>query len=81
MIVEVRLFAAAREAVGDQKIHVHVDDDATVADLRAELVHRFPELAPWAPHLLFAVDRQLASDGQQLTNDVEIACFPPVSGG
>ena len=81
MIVQVKLFAAARQAVGNDCVAVELDDQATVAELRAQLVRQFPELATWEPHLLFAVEQQFATDQQPLAHDVEVACFPPVSGG
>ncbi len=81
MIVQVMLFAAARQSVGDDVIEVRLQDSATVRDLRCRIVQQFPSLAPWEPHLLFAVDQQFATDDRPLTENAEIACFPPVSGG
>ena len=81
MIVQVKLFAAARQAVGNDSVDVALDDQATVAELRLQLVQQFPDLATWEPHLLFAVDHQFATDQQPLADAVEVACFPPVSGG
>ncbi len=81
MIVQVKLFAAACQAVGETTAEVTLRDDATVAELRRQLVDQFPALAPLASYLLFAVDQQFATDTQRLAGSVEIACFPPVSGG
>lgn len=81
MMVQVKLFAAARQAVGEPAIEIELREPATVADLRAQLVDRYPALAPWQSHLLFAVDQQYAADTQALDAQAEVACFPPVSGG
>ncbi len=81
MIVQVKLFAAAQQAVGHPSVSVELEETGTIADLRRQLTQHFPALAPWEPHLLFAVEQQFATDAQQLSDDVEIACFPPVSGG
>ena len=81
MIVQVRLFAAARQAAGSETVHVELPAEATVADLRRRWSGKYPALATWEPHLLFAVDQQYAADEQPLTEGAEIACFPPVSGG
>ena len=81
MIVPVRLFAAARQAVGDETVHVLVDESATIGDLRRAMAQQFPALRTWEPHLLFALDQQFATDDQLLGKNREIAAFPPVSGG
>ncbi len=81
MRVTVRFFAAVREQIGQDTVQVDLPDSATVADLRAALAGRFPAVARWVPHLLFAVDRRYAADSTQLGPDAEIAGFPPVSGG
>ena len=82
MKVRVKLFAAARQQVGQDVVHVELPESATVADLRAAVGRRsFPRLQSWASHLLFAVNHQYATDDVPLTADAEIAGFPPVSGG
>ncbi len=81
MIVQVKLFAAARQAVGQETAEVPLADAASVGDLRRQLVDQWPALAPLGPYLLFAVDQQFADDDLPLAGKAEIACFPPVSGG
>jgi molybdopterin converting factor subunit 1 len=81
MRVRVKLFAAARQQVGREVVHVELPDSATVADLRARLAAEFPALQSDASLLLVAVNHQYATDDVLLTADAEIAGFPPVSGG
>ena len=81
MIVQLRLFAAARQAAGSETVHVELPAEATVADLRTALVRQVPALAAWRKHLMIAVDQQYAGDEHTLTEGAEVACFPPVSGG
>lgn len=82
MRLKVKLFAAVRDAVGQEEIEVEVPDEcADVAVLKARLLEAFPELAGLLSHVLFAVDSEYASDQTELTADSEIACIPPVSGG
>jgi molybdopterin converting factor small subunit len=79
--VTVQLFAEARRRVGRPAVSLSLPDGATVADLRAGLAARYPELLPLAPALLIAVDSRYAGDGEPLPPGAELAAFPPVSGG
>lgn len=81
MNLTVQLFAAAKDAAGSDRVSVFVAKNATVADLRTELVHRYPGLSAFNASLLIAVNSQYASADQILNPTDEIACFPPVSGG
>ncbi len=81
MIIQLKLFAAAREAAGCETVEVEVPAAATVADLRSALVRQVPALSTWRKHLLIAVNQQYAADEQTLAEGDEVACFPPVSGG
>jgi sulfur-carrier protein len=81
MKVEVRLFARARDAAGAERVSVELPKDARVGDLRAALVARCPQMAPFARNLLVAVGTEYADDATLLSPHSEIACFPPVSGG
>ena len=81
MIVRVQLFAAARESVGCPIVDVEVPEPATVGRLRHALSRQFPDLIPWSPHLLVALNRHYADEHDTIPADAEVACFPPVSGG
>ena len=81
MRVRVKLFAAARQQVGQDVVQVELPESATIADLREQLAGQFPALQSGASHLLFAVNHQYATDDVSLAADAEIAGFPPVSGG
>ena len=81
MKVEVKLFAAARQAVNQELLEVEIADHATVNDLKTELVKRFPQLNSMLDHLLVAVDAEYAEGDQVLLPETEVALIPPVSGG
>lgn len=81
MNIEVQLFARARDLAGGSPLRVELSDCATVADLRRALVHQAPELERIAPTLLIAVGGDYAPDSAPIPPHVEVACFPPVSGG
>ena len=79
--LQVSLFAVARQVVGYDSIEVRLPDDATVGQLRRELVRQVPSLGALMSHLMIAVDTEYADDGRPLRAGEEIACIPPVSGG
>ena len=82
MIVRVRLFAVARQRVGQEELQIEVPAAApTVADLRAALRERYPSLADVLPHVKVAVNSDYATDAAPLPAAAEVALIPPVSGG
>ena len=82
MIVRVRLFAVARQRVGQEELQIEVPAAApTVADLRAALLGRYPALADVLPHVKVAVNSDYATDAAPLPAAAEVALIPPVSGG
>ncbi len=81
MIVDVKLFAVAKQRVGKPTCTVELTDSTTVADLRRELSLQVPELAGVMSSMLFAVGTEYATDATVISPGDEIACIPPVSGG
>lgn len=77
----VRLFARARDLVGRGEVDIELSPGSRVADLRAALAREYPALGSLAASLLVALGTNYASDATPLEDGVEIACFPPVSGG
>ena len=81
MMIEVQLFARARDIAGQARITVALPDEATVGDLRRSLAELLPSLARLLERSALAVDNELAGDALVLTSDAEVALLPPVSGG
>jgi molybdopterin converting factor small subunit len=81
MRVRVLLFAAARQAVGNDSIEIEVPQPATIGQLRAALIATLPDLALVLDRAVFSVDAEYAGDATKIVPDAEIACIPPVSGG
>jgi molybdopterin converting factor subunit 1 len=81
MMVEVQLFARARDLTGTSRLEVALPEKATVGDLRRRLAELVPNLAPLLKRSALAVDNELAGDGEPLSPDAEVALLPPVSGG
>jgi molybdopterin synthase catalytic subunit/molybdopterin synthase sulfur carrier subunit len=81
MQIEIQLFAAAREAVGSEKIVAEVPSGAVVADLFDVVAKQFPQLAGLLPSCRLAIDNCFAAADATLPSDSEYALIPPVSGG
>jgi molybdopterin converting factor subunit 1 len=81
MPIRVKLFAAARDAAGQDEVTLDLGSGVSIREIREELVGRYRELVRLAPHLLFAVDHDFAADDTRVDEKSEVACLPPVSGG
>jgi MoaE-MoaD fusion protein len=81
MRVEVRLFGGLADRVGSPRIHVELDDDATVADLRTAVAAAHPAIAPLLARTNVAVDLEVARADRPLAGAREVALLPPVAGG
>ncbi|MFM8238552.1 MAG: MoaD/ThiS family protein [Actinomycetota bacterium] len=84
MIVQLRCFAAAREAAGRGADDFSVGDDATVADLLSAAATRYGDgfaAVVRASRIWVNGDEPAAGPDTRLAPDDEVAVLPPVSGG
>lgn len=81
MIVKVKLFARARELVGQDQVALELDHGATIQQVRESLVVEHPRLGEILSRCRLALDSELAEDEQSVSPRSEIALIPPVSGG
>jgi molybdopterin converting factor subunit 1 len=81
MILNVQLFARARDLAGTNRLAVDLADGATVADLRLALAATQPRLAAILEQSAVAVNSDFAGAQQRLNPNDDIALLPPVSGG
>lgn len=81
MLLNIRLFARARDLAGSETISVEVPDQANVGDLRSSLREQHPSLEPVITNLHIAIGTDYADDAASLDESQSISCFPPVSGG
>ena len=79
----VRLFAAAREAVGCATVEVTVPHDGTRAeDLLAELAERYPKVRRTLRASRFVRNGEYLDDlSEQIRPGDEFAVHPPYGGG
>ena len=81
MMVRLKVFAAAKEIVGDGYVELELVELARVSDLKTALVRHVPELEALVGRSAFAIDQQYASDDDSIPESCEVAMIPPVSGG
>ena len=81
MRITVKGFAMLRTALGADARTLEADPGATAADLKPELLARYPELADWMPYVRVALNREYRSWDAALQDGDELALIPPVSGG
>ena len=80
-MLQVKLFAKAREVVGSPVAELPWVDGQTVLQLKRDLVEKHPGLQLLISRLLVAVNNDYAADEAAIKAGDEVACFPPVSGG
>lgn len=81
MKIRLLAFASASDALGTGETELELPEGADVARLRSWLEERHPEIGPLWGRLAVAVDGEIAEPGTPLSDGVEVALLPPVSGG
>ena len=79
--VKVLFFASYRERTGLRELTLDLPEGARVRDLVNRLREDFPQVGELWDHALIAVDHKYAALEDVLQEGMEIAFFPPVSGG
>lgn len=81
MIVQVALFAAAREAADANEISVELAEPFTVSMLKTAMAEQYESLSEIIPRSAISVDHEYATDDVTINLQSEVALIPPVSGG
>ena len=79
MKLKIKAFGVTKDYLGGKEAVIEIKGQ-TVADLRAELNERYPQLLGLRS-LYIAVNRDYADENRVLEITDEIALIPPVSGG
>jgi molybdopterin synthase catalytic subunit len=79
--VTVLLFASIAEKAGVRKVEVPLEPGDTVATVRERFLLRFPQLRPFVPTLMYALDEEYVREGAPVAAGATLALIPPVSGG
>ncbi len=81
MKIHMRYFASLRESIGQNEEILTVHEGASVADVRALLLTRYPRLQPIIERSVCAVNHSYVPTGTTLQEGDEVVFIPPVGGG
>jgi molybdopterin synthase sulfur carrier subunit len=81
MKIHLRYFASLREIIGQQEELLVVHEGASVADVRALLLARYPQLQPIIERSACAVNHGYVPAHATLQEGDEVVFIPPVGGG
>ncbi len=81
MKIHIRYFASLREITELSEEILTVQDGATVADVRAQLLARFPRIQLVMERSVCAVNRGYVGAETVLHEDDELVFIPPMGGG
>ena len=79
--VKTLFFATLRDHVGVHSVDLQIPAQTNVAGLKSLLIEKFPVLKGLMGHILISVNQEYAFDETIISENAEIALFPPVSGG
>lgn len=79
-LINVKLFASARELIGRDKITLQSTNQMTVGALRKMILKLYPVLSISVQYVV-AVNHEIADEFTSIDEEDEIAILPPVSGG
>ena len=82
VVMKVKLFAQIREVTGTESLEMAVPDDATIEGVRQALMAKGPQ---WqqalSANVLCACNQTLCDGNMVVSEQDEVAFFPPVTGG
>jgi len=81
MIVQVKLFAVAKQIVDSDTFDVEATEPIRVGEIRKRLLSAYPQFENVLPHSRFAVNAAYVNDDTVVSDTDEVAIIPPVSGG
>ncbi len=79
--LEVLFFAKLKELAAATRVEFQTPRGIKVGELRDLVIERYPQLKAVLPNVIVAVNQKFASDDEIITDNCEVAFFPPVSGG
>lgn len=79
--VRVLFFATLRDRAGTKAMELEIPEGLTVQGLKDKLANDHPNLRESMKSVLVTINREYAFDEALIPAGVEVAMFPPVSGG
>jgi molybdopterin converting factor subunit 1 len=79
--IKLLLFATLRDRAGTRSLELEIPDEMTVQGLKDYVAENYPNLSESMKSVLITINREYAFDEAVIPPGVEVAMFPPVSGG
>ena len=79
--ITVLFFATLRDRAGIKSIEMDIPLETTVQGLKDLLLEVYPNLHGTMDSVVLSVNREFAFDESIISENAEVALFPPVSGG
>lgn len=79
--ITVFFFATIRAIIGQKSLTLSLPSEATVRDVKTEVVKQFPEAAGAMKIMLASVNRNFSAEDAVVPDQAEVAFFPHVGGG
>jgi molybdopterin converting factor subunit 1 len=79
--IRVMFFATLRDRAGTRSMELEIPGGMTVQGLKDHLSQAYPNLKESMKSVLITINREYAFDEAVIPDGVEVALFPPVSGG
>jgi molybdopterin converting factor subunit 1 len=81
MAITVLLFASIAEKAGKRRLEIPFAAGDTVATVRDRLLEAMPQLSPFVPNLMYALNEEYVRENAPICEGATLALIPPVSGG
>ena len=81
MKIRIRYFASFHEITGQSEESWTLSDNATISDVRTQLLARYPRLQPIIERSLCAVNHGYVPADTALHDGDELVFIPPMGGG
>jgi molybdopterin converting factor subunit 1 len=79
--IKLLFFATLRDRAGTRSMEMEIPAGLTVQGLKDHISETQPNLAESMKSVLITINREYAFDEAVIPEGVEVAMFPPVSGG
>ena len=81
-ILRIKLFGIFREKLRSNNLIIPINDNSiSLKELRKNLKELYPSLFMNGINFVFAVNKVIRNDNEEVTPHDEIAVIPPISGG
>jgi molybdopterin synthase catalytic subunit len=78
---KVLFFATLRDRTGVREITIEFPQGSHISDIKKNILEKYPAIGQIMDTMIVALNHEFAFDEDVVSNEAEIAMFPPVSGG